>query len=243
MKAMILAAGVGSRLGSLTANKPKALVEVNGMCLLERLILKLNQQGIEEFMVNVHHFPDQIIQFLQERNQFGLNISISDERNALLDTGGAIRQAKDFFSGSEPVLVHNVDVISEVDVQALLAYHLQQQALVTLCIRNRETNRKLLFNDQLQLVGWRNLQTQTYKWVCEDMTQYEAFAFNGLYLVSTGFADHLAFDGRFSIIDAWLEMAQQHKIIGYKDVSDHWFDLGTAERIQQAGSYLSHLEN
>lgn len=243
MKAMILAAGVGSRLGPLTSQKPKALVVVNGICLLERLILKLKQQGINEFMVNVHHFPDQIIRFLEEKHQFGMNISISDERNTLLDTGGAIRHAQDFFSGTESVLVHNVDVISEVDLKALHAYHLQHQAMATLCIRQRETNRKLLFDDQLQLAGWRNLNTQTYKWVSHIPAHYHEFAFNGIYVVSPGFAGHLAFNGRFSIIDAWLEMAKHHKIIGFKDVSDHWYDLGTAERIRQAESYLSNEEN
>ena len=149
MKAIILAAGFGSRLKNITSNKPKALVEVNGIAMLELVIQNLKKQGITDFLINIHHFGESVINFLAINNNFGVNITISDERDQLLDTGGAILKAHSFIKGAESVLVHNVDIISDIRIADLLAYHTKSNSIATLCIRKRESGRGLLFNNEM----------------------------------------------------------------------------------------------
>ncbi len=236
---MILAAGLGSRLGQLTAERPKALVEVGGKALLERLIIRLKNSGYTSFLVNIHHFADQVIKFLAAHNNFGVHIEISDERNLLLDTGGALLHARSFFSGSNPILVHNVDVITEMDFFQLQDYHQNTKALATLCVRDRETSRKLIFNKQMELIGWRNSLDGSVKWVSVGDNAADGYAYSGIYMVSPQFVNHIRQQGKFSIIDTWLDMATQHRIMAFKDNSNVWFDVGTQERIQKAEAYLS----
>jgi NDP-sugar pyrophosphorylase family protein len=238
MKAMILAAGLGTRLGELTAAKPKALVEINGVTMLEGLILRLKEQGISQFLINVHHYGEQIIDFIQEKKNFGVEIQISDERKELLDTGGAIKKAAAFFEGSEPVLVHNVDVYSELNLTKLLDYHLEMESMATLCVRKRSSGRALMFSNKKQLVGWVNLDECIYKWVKEPMTNFETYAYNGVFIADAKFAGKIPYRGKFSIIDCWLEMAKTKKIIGFFDESPAWFDFGSVEKIQLAEQFL-----
>jgi len=238
MKAFIPAAGLGTRLGPFTKEKPKALIEVNGKTMLELTVERLKKQGIRQFMLNVHHFSQQVIQYLENKNNFGVEIKISDESAELLDTGGAIQKAADFFQGTEPVLVHNVDVISEVDFSQLEKYHSSKKALATLCVRKRKSSRALLFNDEMELTGWTNKHTNQFKWVTHPVSNFRSFAYSGIYLANPAFATLLPFTGKFSIIDAWLEMAEREKIIGYLDESALWFDLGTPEKIREAEKVL-----
>lgn len=238
MKAFIPAAGLGTRLGKFTKEKPKALIEVNGMTMLELTIERLKKQGIRQFMVNVHHFSGQVIQYLESKNNFGVDIKISDESAELLDTGGAIHKAEAFFQGNEPVLIHNADVISEVNFSQLEKYHSSKKALATLCIRKRKSSRALLFNDEMELVGWTNKQTKQFKWVSHPVSNFQSFAFSGIYLASPGFSKLLPFTGKFSIIDAWLQMAKTEKIVGFLDNSPLWFDMGTPEKIAAAENAL-----
>ncbi len=242
MKAMILAAGLGSRLGQLTRDKPKALVEVGGQTLLERLILSLKETGYDEFLINTYHFADQVIHFLKEHSDFGLKILISDERPTLLDTGGAIWNARSFFSGKEPILVHNVDVVSAIDLRQFREEHIETQALVSLCIRDRKTNRKLLFDEEMRLTGWQNISSGQYKWVHEETIDHNSYAYSGIYYADPAFAKQIKLRGSFSIIDAWLDMAATYKLRGILDPSDHWYDLGTPERIAQAEKYLETIK-
>lgn len=238
MKAFILAAGLGTRLGSLTADKPKALVEVNGKSMLENLLMHLKSQGIQQFLINVHHFAEKVIQHVKENNNFGVDVAFSDESRELLDTGGAILKAADFFKGDEIILVHNVDVASGINLAELESYHKQKNALVTLCIRKRDSGRALLFDEKMQLGGWANLAQNDYKWVNKPMITLESFAYSGIYLAQSEFAKKLPFEGRFSIIDAWLKMAKTERIIGFEDFSDYWFDIGTMEKIAAAEKYF-----
>jgi len=238
MKAMILAAGLGTRLGEITLKKPKALVEINGITMLEGLIMRLKEQGVDQFLINIHHHGEQIIDFLKKNENFGVEISISDERNELLDTGGAIKKAAAFFKGNEPVLVHNVDVYSELNLNNLLEYHHGMDSLVALCVRKRVSGRALMFSDKKQLVGWVNLDERIYKWVKKPVTNYETYAYNGVFLADPKFAAKMPFEGKFSIIDCWLEMAKINKITGYFDESPAWFDFGTEEKIKTAEQYL-----
>ncbi len=236
MKAIILAAGLGSRLKSITNNKPKALVEVNGIPMLEMVIQNLKGQGVHDFLINIHHFGQSIIDFLTKNNNFGVNITISDERNKLLDTGGAILKASDFIQGSEPILVHNVDIISSIKIDDLLNNHIANNSIATLCVRKRNSGRGLLFNDNMHLIGWTNIEKQEYKWVDNTFTDYSLFAFSGIYLISPDFTKQIKQKGKFSIIDTWLEIAKSNTITGFIDTSDIWHDLGTAHKINIAES-------
>ena len=151
MKAMIFAAGLGTRLKPLTDSTPKALVAVAGKPLLEHVINKLKKAGFDEILINVHHFPDQIIDFVKEHHNFGIRIEFSDERHCLLDTGGGIRKASEFFNDGQPFLVHNVDILSNVDLEALYQFHLNEMPLATLVVSERETSRYLLFDNGLYM--------------------------------------------------------------------------------------------
>ena len=163
MKAMIFAAGLGTRLKPLTDNKPKALVEVGGKTMLELVILKLKEAGFNEIVINIHHFGQQIIDYLKANNNFGLTIHISDERDYLLDTGGGIKKATPFLMGNEPFLVHNVDIFSNVDLRQLYENHLKSGATATLLVSQRKTARYLLFNKENKLCGWHNNETGEVK--------------------------------------------------------------------------------
>lgn len=235
---MILAAGLGTRLGNLTSEKPKALVEINGVTMLESLVERLKKQGIQQVLINIHHHGQQVIDFVQQKENFGIEISFSDERNELLDTGGAIKKAAYFFEGKEPVLVHNVDIYSEINLKNLLNYHHQMNSHATLCVRRRASGRVLIFGDENQLAGWANLDECLYKWVKEPLYLFEGFAYNGVFLAEPQFAADMPFEGKFSIIDCWLEMAKTRKINAYYDESPAWFDFGTAAKIKAAEHYL-----
>lgn len=242
MKAMILAAGLGTRMGELTRDKPKALVPVNGVPMLGMLIERLKKQGIEQFLVNVYHFGQQVIDYIESNNRFGVEISVSDERGELLDTGGALMKAKKFFEGNEPVLVHNVDVLSDLNLKKLESCHRETGALATLVVRKRKSDRALLFDDEMKLKGWTNREKGEYKWVIKPVENFTTFAYSGIYLASPLFVDKLPFTGRFSIINAWLKMAKTERIGAYADISEFWFDLGTKEKIRMAEKYLATIK-
>ncbi|MAZ93977.1 MAG: hypothetical protein CMF58_06105 [Lentimicrobiaceae bacterium] len=243
MKAIILAAGMGSRLNQITNDMPKALVEVNHIPMLEITLNNLKNQGIKSFLINIHHKGEKVIDFLRSKNNFGVDIVISDERNRLLDTGGAILKAKSFIRGDEPTIVHNVDIISNININDLKACHLKNNNTATLCVRNRKTSRYLLFNDNMELTGWKNSTTGEFRWVDKDQKESTPLAFSGIYIISPSFADNLDMNDRFSIIEAWLQMGKKEKIMAYLDDSPNWFDLGTIERIKTAEKNIIDREN
>ncbi len=230
---------MGSRLKTITNNKPKALVEINGITMLETVISNLKTQGVKKFLVNIHHFGDKIIEYLNINNNFGVDIRISDERELLLDTGGAILHAKKFIEGTEPVLIHNVDIISDFSLIDLLSYHREQNCLATLCVRKRDSQRGLLFNNANRLIGWTNLSKNKYKWVDNPSTDYKLLAYSGVYLINPEFAKKINQKLKFSIIDTWLDLAKNNNISGFIDYSNTWFDLGTIEKINEAENKLN----
>ena len=183
MKAMILAAGLGTRLKPLTDNKPKALIEIEGKPLLEWLILRLKQNSFTEIIINTHHFGDQIESFLKKKNNFDIHIELSHE-TALLDTGGGIKKASWFFNDDNPFLLHNVDVLTDVDYQAALKYHTTENALVTLFTRKRKTSRYFLFNENNDLIGWESIKSDEIRIVNDDYNKLNRLSFMGIHIIS-----------------------------------------------------------
>lgn len=246
--AMILAAGLGTRLKALTQDKPKALVELNGKPLLQHCIENLIANGFYHIVINVHHFGEQIIDFVTH-NRFDAVIQISDERNQLMDTGGGIIKASPLFKDSKAVLVHNVDIISDVNLGEMSHQFLASGDDAWLLTQGRETNRKLLFDDENQLVGWTNKAEGQFKWVDESASgvstgstalNYKEMAFSGLHFFRSDlFAE---FDvKRQSVIDLYLYLAKHNRIISKSIQPNYWFDLGKPEQILAAESYLNNL--
>ncbi len=228
---MILAAGKGTRLKHLTTDKPKALVEINGKPLLGILIEKLKGEGFDHILINIHHFGDLIINYILKNNNFGIKIEFSDERNMLLDTGGAILKAADFFSGNQPVLIHNVDIVSDIELKPLIETFNNSNDIAHLTVRKRQTNRYLLFDNNMYLTGWTNKTENRFKWVNNSAENFKEYAFSGIWAAKPEFVKNIPFSGAFSIIDVWLEMAKHHKLKGVVDNTSTWYDIGTPERI------------
>ena len=237
--AMILAAGLGTRLGALTQDKPKALVPLNGKPLLQHCIENLIANGFHHIVINVHHFGEQIIDFV-ESHHFNAEIEISDERDLLMDTGGGIVKATPLFKDSKAVLVHNVDIISNVNFAALNQQFLASGDDAWLLTQDRETNRKLLFRDDQQLIGWRNKADGNFKWVYDSFGQFQEMAFSGLHFFRSNlFADFEEMPQ--SVIDLYLKLARQNHIISKPIQPDYWFDLGKPEQLQAAENHIKTL--
>jgi len=234
MKAMIFAAGLGTRLKPLTDFKPKALVEVNGITLLEHAIMKLQHFGINEIIINVHHFSNQIIDFLKRKNNFGIHIEISDESDQLLDTGGGLKKASWFFKDNNPLLVYNVDVISDIDLDCMLRSHVQSGALATLAVRQRETSRYFLFNDDMNLCGWKNKKTNEQIISRNSSGNLIPLAFSGIHVVSPQLFKLMNENGKFSITEVYTRLSTYHDIKGFQHDTDFWIDLGKPESIEEA---------
>jgi mannose-1-phosphate guanylyltransferase len=238
MKAMILAAGLGTRLKPLTDTRPKALVELSGRTLLEITLTRLRTFGITEFIINVHHFADQVTGYLKSHNNFGLRIEISREER-LLDTGGGLKKAAWFFledpkNLDEPFLLHNVDVISTIDFRAMLQFHTENHALATLAVQSRDSGRQLLFNDNNELCGRRASRDQEPE-IVRPSEHLHPLAFSGIHLISPRLLPLLTEDGIFSIIDSYLRLsAQSQKILAFRADQYYWRDLGRRANLAQA---------
>ncbi|MCK4812953.1 MAG: nucleotidyltransferase family protein [Candidatus Marinimicrobia bacterium] len=230
MKGMILAAGKGTRLQPMTEIMPKALIDINGTNLLKRAILKFKRADIDDIIINVHHFADQIEQFLHEHD-FGVNIYISDERDYLRGTGGAIKHARPYLDGDEPFFVYNVDVISNINLMDLLYLDQMSTALAVIAVRKRDTARQLCFNDYQHLLGWKNVETGESKGL-----EGHCYAFSGIQLIHPEFFNMMPKKDSFSIIDLYLDIAKQHTILAYDHSDGEWMDVGTPERLKKAVS-------
>ncbi len=233
MKAFILAAGMGTRLFPYTSDKPKALVELNGITLLERAIRKVNELNVSEIIVNIHHFGEQIVEFLEGKENFHLPIKISDERDQLLDTGGAILKARPILGESEPFLVYNVDILSSIDLNELSRYHSSRGGLATMAVRDRMTDRYMVFNPEMILSGWRNTKTGEEK-LARNSIQLQNYAFSGIQIVEPKIFSLITEVGKFSVIQLYLRLAGQHNIYGFFDQSSLWMDLGKPEQLAEA---------
>jgi mannose-1-phosphate guanylyltransferase len=243
MKAMVLAAGLGTRLRPITDNRPKALVEIAGRTLLEITLSRLYAFGIREVIINVHHFADMILDYLKTNDYFGMRIEVSREE-ALLDTGGGLKKAANFFLGhssgsDEPFILHNVDVISTIDLRRMVQFHTENQALATLAVQDRETTRYLLFDKQLQLCGRQSGRDQKSELV-RSSQQAQPLAFSGIHVISPRFFAMMNEEGVFSIITSYLRLAAQgEKILAFRADEYYWRDLGTPENVLQAARDLS----
>jgi NDP-sugar pyrophosphorylase family protein len=238
MKALIFAAGLGTRLRPLTNDKPKALVEINGKTLLQITVEKLVAFGFNEILVNVHHFADLMIATIEKNNGWGAKITISDERNELLETGGGLKKAAWFFDDGKPFLIHNVDVIHDLDLGKLYQYHLQNEALATLAIRKRSTSRYLLFNNEMELRGWQNIKTGEVKIAKATIGQLWSFGFSGIHIMSPTIFSLLTETGKFSIINPYLRLAKTELIQGFDHSDSVWIDVGKHESLETARHFL-----
>ena len=243
MKALLFAAGLGTRLKDHTLNKPKALVCLAGKPLLQHAIEHLKRFGITNIVINVFHFADQIISYLEENNSFGIDIYTSDERDQLLDTGGGLKKAGAFLNGGEPILIYNMDVISNLDLNVLLEYHQEQKALATLVVRSRETSRYLMFDQNLQLSGWKNFSNgETIISRPESFADAQPLAFSGIHIVQPEILELITEEGKFSIMDLYLRLAKDHSIQAFIDQSDLWMDLGKPEQLLEAEKLFSRKQ-
>ena len=222
---MILAAGIGTRMKPLTDSKPKALVTVNGKTLLELAILKLKNTGINNIIVNVHHFPDMIINYLEQNNNFGTNLIISDERNELLNTGGGIKKAEHFLAKSTDFFVYNVDIISDIDLNSMYCKHKEYGGIATLAVKKRNTSRYFLFDEQLNLCGWENAKNKDILINREFDNHLYEYAFSGIHCLKSSIFKHLQQDESFSIVDAYIELCKEHQIKAYLH-TEAWHDIG-----------------
>jgi NDP-sugar pyrophosphorylase family protein len=242
MKAMVLAAGLGTRLRPLTESRPKALVEVAGRSLLEITLSRLRRFGIRDVIVNAYHFADMIVAYLEANENFGMRVQVSREE-ALLDTGGGLKKAAWFFRenanpSDEPLLLHNVDVMSTIDLRRMVQYHDQSRALATLAVQDRITSRYLLFDEQGQLCGRRSGVDQRSELV-RSTTQPKALAFSGIHVISPRLFAKMTEDGVFSIVACYLRLAAAgERIVGFRADEYYWRDLGTADHIAQAAQDL-----
>ncbi len=237
---MIFAAGLGTRLLDETANKPKAMVKIGGKTLLQHAIEKVITCNVSEIIINVHHFAEQIIRFVSEHD-FGIPIQISDESGQLLETGGGLKKAQAFLINSSPILIYNVDVLSNIDLNVVIAEHNQSKALATLVVRNRKTSRYLKFNSGKQLVGWGNNKTGETKISRTDgFDDATKMAFSGIHIIEPEIFDFMPDKDRFSIIDLYLELAKTKTIKGYFDDSDLWMDVGKPEQLEEARKRFKH---
>lgn len=266
---MILAAGLGTRLKPLTDRIPKALVRVGEQPLLDRLVMRLRAQGYQRFVVNVHHLADQIEQHIVEQNNYGVLVYISDEREELLETGGALKKAAPFFDDDEPILIHNVDILDNVDYQWFRRQHLDDEDAVLLVSR-RNTKRYLLFDNAMRLMGWVNTETgelrSPYDWVrnpyeaqldleqlhisiwpyanTQQPTEFNLFAFSGIHSFSPRLFPLMEkFPDRFPIMDFYLQTCHRTRIYGCQKPDLKVLDVGKLDTLKQAEEFISPINS
>ena len=243
-QAMIFAAGLGTRLKPLTDTMPKALVPVAGQPLLWHVVMKLKEAGFERIVVNVHHFAQQIVDYLQQNNYFGMDIRISDETEKLLETGGGIKKALPLFDADSPVLIHNVDILSNVNLSAFYDYALQSNVDALLLVSQRKTKRYLLFDDEYILDGWTNIETGEVRspYPGLEPSDLKQLAFSGIHVISPSvFPLFKEMPDRFGIIDFYLKYCHIHAFLGYEYKKLQLMDVGKLETIDLAEQFINTL--
>lgn len=238
MKALLLAAGLGTRLRPLTDARPKALVEINHKTLLEYALDKLQDSGISDVIINIHHFSGLMKDFIQSLHYPQLHIEISDESEMLLDTGGGMKKAAWFFDDEQPFLVYNVDVFTDLNIQQMLQYHRLKKSMVTLAVSRRKTSRYLLLDKNSQLLGWKN-EKNGEKILEDDLSeQVEEMAFSGIHIVSPLFLSMIQKNGAFPIIPEYVSLCRKCPIFGFDHTGTRWIDLGKPESLMMGKSFL-----
>jgi NDP-sugar pyrophosphorylase family protein len=239
MKALIFAAGLGTRLKPFTEKHPKALFRLNGMTLLEIAIKRLKLAGCTDVIINVHHFAAQIVEYIRLNNAFGINIEFSDETDLLLDTGGGLKKAA-WFLKDAPFIVYNADILTDLDLGALYQSHLTRKGLVTLAVKSRPSSRQLLFDEQNLLCGWLNEKTGE-RIVVSTPDHQTPFAFSGIHVISPEIFDYLPKENVFSIISFYLDLAKTQSIYGYVHNENFLHDVGKLESVEKAKELVSQL--
>ena len=234
MKAMIFAAGLGIRLRPITNTKPKALVEVNGVPLLETVINRLISAGVSEVIVNLHHFPDQIRDFVREKNNFGIRIEFSFEETLLLDTGGGLKKAAWFFDDGQPFIIHNVDILSNINLEKMFEHHLENKCLATLAVNERETKRFLIFDEENLLCGWKSLHVNKEVVSRTPKGKSQDLGFCGIHVVSADIFDKITEDGVFSIITCYMRLISDgERIMAFLAHENSWCDVGKLQELEK----------
>jgi NDP-sugar pyrophosphorylase family protein len=236
MRALIFAAGKGTRLKPFTDFHPKALAKVNGVPLLQRNIEYLKSFGITDFVINIHHFGDQIVDFLKENNNFNCKIEISDEHEELLETGGGLVFARKFLDFDEDFLIMNADILTDLNITDLVDFHKKRKDFITLAVSDRNSSRKLLFNDEMVLRGWMNVQSGEQR-LAEFNKGFKAYAFSGIHCINPKIFDKIKRKGKFSIMEEYLDMMQTEEIHGYLHES-RLIDVGRPESVIEAELYF-----
>lgn len=240
MKALLLSAGLGTRLKPFTDKHPKALAPVNGRSLLEINIRSLQRFGIFDIVVNVHHFAEQIIDVLQQSNGFGSHVSISDERDMILETGGGLKKAAPFLRDEENFIVMNVDMLTNADFGSILKQHQENKALATLAIQKRISSRYFLFDEVMQLKGWENVQTGEQRPVDENISGSQ-FAFSGIQVLNNAIFSKIKWEGKFSLVDVYLDLCGSEKIVGFDHTGDLLLDVGKPESLEKAAEMFKDI--
>lgn len=235
MIAILFAAGLGTRLKPFTDNHPKALAVVNGKTLLERNIEYLKSYGIIEFVINVHHFANQIVDFLEKNENFGVKIEISDESDEVLETGGGLVKAKELL-GDKPFLVMNVDILTDLNISELMNFHLENQPLVTLAVSDRDSSRKLLFEENNQLKGWKNLNSGEK--IIASKNPLTEKAFSGIHIINPEIFEKMPTSGKFSIMTTYMEIMKTEKIFGFDHSGGILVDVGRPESVLEAEKFF-----
>ena len=234
MRALILAAGLGTRLKPLTDAIPKALIKINDFTLLELQIKKLISEGFDKIIINVHHFSDKIKTYLEQNNFFDCDISISDETDKLLDTGGGLKKASHFFSDGKPFLVYNVDVLSDLDFNKFYEFHVMNDSIATLAVSERKSSRYFLFNKENIICGWVNDKTGESKIVRDFNEKLTKLAFSGIQIIDPKLFKYFPDENVFSLIDLYLIASRDENIRAFIHSKDGWMDLGKIENLKEA---------
>jgi len=229
---MILAAGKGTRLLPLTVTRPKALLEVQGVSLLEHTIRYLKHFGVDEIVINVHHYASQIIAFLERNHHFGIRIEISDEQDELLNTGGGLYKARGFFDDGKPFILSTSDVITDLNLQEMYRFHLEHDPLVTLAVKHRESSREFLFDPGYRLCGWQNNLTGETRLV-SDTRESIKIAFSAIHMISPRIFDLITERGCFSIVDVYLRLAADNTLLGFEHDESMWYEFGRIENLER----------
>ena len=236
MKAMIFAAGKGTRLRPFTDHHPKAMMEVNGIPLIERNIHYLQSFGINDFVINLHHFGEQIVDFLKEKNHFGAQIEFSQEKDQLLETGGGLIFAKKLLEQEEDFLIMNADILTDMNITDFVNFHREQNSLVTLAVSDRKSSRKLLFDNEMILRGWMNTDTGEQR-LAGFNNNYKKLAFSGIHCVDSQFFNHITRTGKFSIMEEYLDLMMTEEIYGFEH-SAKLVDVGRPKSVLEAEQHF-----
>lgn len=243
MRAMILAAGLGTRLKPLTDTVPKALIRIKDKTLLELQINKLKSEGFDQIIINVHHFAEQIKNYLEQKDFFNCRIEISDENDLLLDTGGGLKKASHFFSDGKPFLIFNVDILSNISLNKLMDFHNNSNCIATLAVQERESSRKFLFDENNILGGWTNEKTREKIISRNSPTKLRAMSFSGIQIIDPNIFKYFPEKNVFSLVEFYLTVAKEEKIIGYVHNDDVWIDVGKIDNLNDAEKLLAKIKS